>query len=78
MKTGWTALKLALAGFLIPYIFAYDPVLLLIGATPLKIIGASATAIIGVFALGVCDLSAIGLETWPYGSAQSSSEGHSL
>ncbi|HPZ76840.1 MAG TPA: TRAP transporter fused permease subunit, partial [Thermosynergistes sp.] len=52
MKTGWTALKLALAGFLIPYIFAYDPVLLLIGATPLKIIGASATAIIGVFALG--------------------------
>ncbi len=52
MKTGWTAVKLALAGFLIPYIFAYEPVLLLIGATPLKIIGASATAIIGVFALG--------------------------
>ncbi|MBP3751442.1 MAG: TRAP transporter fused permease subunit, partial [Pyramidobacter sp.] len=33
MKTGFTALRLAVAGFLIPYFFAYNPELLMINAS---------------------------------------------
>ncbi|MGI6604926.1 MAG: TRAP transporter permease [bacterium] len=50
-QVGWTAFKLALAGFLIPYIFVYSPVLLLVGGSPLEIIQAIMTSIIGTVAL---------------------------
>jgi len=53
MKTGFTAFKLALAGFLIPYIYVYNPMLLLIDYQPLPFIQACVTAAIGVYLLAV-------------------------
>ena len=47
-KTGITALKLASAGFIIPFIFAMNPTLLLIDVTVLEAIIAIITASIGV------------------------------
>lgn len=49
--TGFMACKLALAGFLIPYIFCYNPALLMIGATNLEIAFYVGTAVIGIAAL---------------------------
>ncbi|MCD5415450.1 MAG: TRAP transporter permease [Clostridiales bacterium] len=51
-KTGIQAVKLALAGFIVPYMFVYSPALLLIDATTIQIILAAGTAAIGVIALG--------------------------
>lgn len=51
-KTGFQAVKLALAGFIVPYIFVYSPALLLINTTPLNTIIVTSTAVIGVVALG--------------------------
>ncbi|MDR1885177.1 MAG: TRAP transporter permease [Synergistaceae bacterium] len=56
MKTGITAFKLALAGFLIPYIYVYNPILLFIGATPLDMVQSIVTAMIGVFLLAMCTI----------------------
>ncbi|WP_129115655.1 TRAP transporter permease [Halegenticoccus tardaugens] len=49
-KTGLTAVNLAAAGFLVPYLFVYGPELLLIGSTTKVVVGA-ATALVGVVAL---------------------------
>ncbi|MHB8916391.1 MAG: TRAP transporter permease [Desulfocucumaceae bacterium] len=49
-KTGWTAFKLALAAFIVPFMFVYGPALILIGKTS-DIIIASCTAMVGIFAL---------------------------
>ncbi len=51
-KTGFQAVKLALAGFVVPYIFAFSPELLLIDTTFMNTIIVAATAIVGVIALG--------------------------
>ncbi len=51
MRTGFTALRLAIAGFTIPFIFAYNPQLLLINTTPLNVIFYFTTAIIGTTSL---------------------------
>ena len=51
MQTGVTALKLALGGFLIPYIFALSPDLLLIETTASSAILAVISACIGIVAL---------------------------
>lgn len=51
MRTGVTAFKLALAGFIVPFIYVYNPILLLIDAQPLPFIQALATALLGVFLL---------------------------
>jgi TRAP transporter 4TM/12TM fusion protein len=51
-KTGIEAVKLALAAFLVPYIFALSPVMVLVGATPLLVIQMLITAVIGMVALG--------------------------
>ncbi|MCK9558754.1 MAG: TRAP transporter permease [Synergistaceae bacterium] len=53
MKTGITAFKLALAGFLIPYIYVYNPMLLFIDVVPLQMIQAIFTALLGVFLLSM-------------------------
>ena len=53
MKTGLTAFKLALAGFIVPYIYVYNPMLLFIDAQPLPMIQAIATALIGVYLLAM-------------------------
>lgn len=49
--TGFMAVKLALAGFLIPYIFCYNPALLMIGATNLEVAFYVGTAVVGIAAL---------------------------
>ncbi len=51
-KTGIQAVKLALAGFVVPYIFAFSPELLLIDASTTDIVVVVITAICGVVALG--------------------------
>lgn len=52
IKTGIKATKLALAGFLIPFVFIYAPEILMIG-TPIEIITVSLSALLGVYALAV-------------------------
>ena len=50
-KTGVTAVKLAIAAFIIPYIFIYNPILVLVDVTPLKLIMAITTALLGMAAV---------------------------
>jgi len=56
MKTGLTSFKLALAGFLVPYVYVYNPMLLFIDAKPFPMIQAIITALIGVFLLAMCTI----------------------
>ena len=56
-KVGFTAMRLGIIAFIIPFFFVYGPALLMIG-TPLEIIEASITSLIGCFFL------AVGLEGW--------------
>lgn len=51
-RTGLEASKLAFAAYLVPYIFATSPVLVLYQATPVKLTVALITAIVGMFAIG--------------------------
>lgn len=51
LRTGWIAVKLAIAGFMVPYFFVYRPEVLLIG-TPLGIIVGSIITLCGVLAIG--------------------------
>ncbi|MDP2643324.1 MAG: TRAP transporter permease [Desulfobacterales bacterium] len=51
MKTGWTAWRFALVGFLLPYMFVYNTSLLLMGSA-VNIFLAFLTAVIGVICLG--------------------------
>ena len=53
MKTGIQSVKLSLAGFIVPYMFVYNNVLLLIDTTPLIAIRVTATAIVGVMMIGI-------------------------
>ena len=52
MKTGVTASKLAVAAFVIPYIFVLSPALLMINTTPGELVWAFATSVIGMVGLG--------------------------
>ena len=51
MKTGFAAWKLALSGFIVPFMFVYGPPLLLKG-TPIEIAQAFVSASLGVIVLG--------------------------
>jgi len=53
MKTGIQSVKLALAGFIIPYMFVYNTELLLIDTTLPVALRIAVTATIGVFMIGV-------------------------
>jgi len=53
LKTGVNASKLAIAAFIIPYIFVLNPALLLIDTTPLEIAQIFVTSLIGMFAVAV-------------------------
>jgi TRAP transporter 4TM/12TM fusion protein len=53
MKTGFTATKLAIGAFIVPYIFVYNPAMLLIGTTPFTLIQNLVTASGGMFGIGV-------------------------
>lgn len=48
LKTGVQATKLAIAAFIIPYIFALNPSLLLLGSEPLDIVVVTITALLGM------------------------------
>lgn len=50
--TGFTAVKLAMAGFVVPFIFVYNPILLLQGATPTNVILPLLTSVVGIMAMG--------------------------
>ncbi len=51
-QTGWTAMRLGIAAYIVPFAFALHPALILIG-TPGEIVLAIVTASIGVIFLGV-------------------------
>ena len=51
IKTGITATKLAIAAFIIPYIFIFSPEMLWIGATPLLVIQIICSSLIGMVGL---------------------------
>ncbi len=51
-KTQWTAMALALSGFIIPFSFAYDPALLLLNASVPHIVLRTAAAVLGILMLG--------------------------
>src|SRR5437867_11383003 len=50
-RTGWTGMRLAIAAYIVPFIFAFHPALILVG-TATEIILAVLTASIGIFFLG--------------------------
>ncbi|GIN22402.1 MAG TPA: C4-dicarboxylate ABC transporter [Bacillus bacterium] len=47
-KTGVIAVKLAIAAFIVPYIFIYNPILVLVDVTPLALVFAIVTSLIGM------------------------------
>ena len=49
MKTAFNASKLAIAAFIVPYIFAMNPAMLLINTTPLQVVLVVVTSILGIF-----------------------------
>lgn len=58
MKTSWTALKLALPGFIVPFMIAYNPILIMqdpAGGTAslVSVIVPFITAVIGIFGLAI-------------------------
>lgn len=53
MKTGFAAVKLALAGFIVPYMFVYSKELLLMDTTFFRGLWVAAAACVGVFMIGV-------------------------
>jgi TRAP transporter 4TM/12TM fusion protein len=56
MRTGVTAVKLALAGFLVPFIYVYNPMLVLVDFKLFPFILAIITAVLGVFLLGMATI----------------------
>ena len=53
LKTGVTATKLAIAAFIVPYIFALNPSMLIVGSTPAEIIVVVVSSLIGMFGIAV-------------------------
>ncbi len=51
-KTGFVAFRLALAGFLVPFIFVYDNSLLLLNTTTYHAVEITLTAVVGIIFLG--------------------------
>ena len=49
MKTAFNASRLAIAVFIVPYVFAYSPSMLLIETNALEVIQISLTSLIGIF-----------------------------
>ena len=50
-KSGVTAVKLAIAAFIVPYIFVYSPILVMVDATAIPLIITIITAILGMIAV---------------------------
>jgi TRAP transporter 4TM/12TM fusion protein len=54
LRTGLEATRLAIAAFLIPYMFVFNPKLLMIGAQWWEVLQMSVTAMIGMFGVAMC------------------------
>ncbi|PTV93544.1 TRAP transporter 4TM/12TM fusion protein [Halanaerobium saccharolyticum] len=63
LKTGLTAVKLAIAGFVVPFVFAYSPSLLLIDTNAVQVILITGSSILGVFALAAAVLGYLNRKT---------------
>ena len=53
MRTGVSAAKLAIAAFIVPYIFVLAPELLMINATPFTVVYSGLTAVIGMWGASI-------------------------
>lgn len=53
MKTGWVSVKLAIAGFIVPYMFVYNQGLLLDGVGLIDGVWIMITSVIGVFLISI-------------------------
>ena len=62
-KTGVQATKLAIAGFIIPYIFVMNPALIMIDTTVMEVVRITITSLIGMFGISG------GMTGWVYGYA---------
>ena len=51
MKTALTSTKLAIAAFIVPYVFALNPAMLFVDTTALEVITISITSFVGIFAV---------------------------
>ncbi len=51
MRTAVNATKLAIGAFIVPYMFIYNPAMLMINSTPLSIILITVTALVGMFGI---------------------------
>ena len=51
MKTAMTATKLAIGAFIVPYVFALNPAMLLVDTTIVEVISICITSLIGIFAV---------------------------
>lgn len=51
MKTAFNASKLAVAVFIVPYMFCYNPAMLMIDASPFQVVQIAITSILGIFGL---------------------------
>jgi TRAP transporter 4TM/12TM fusion protein len=63
LRTGITAVKLAIAGFVVPFVFAYSPSLLLIDTTAAQVILITGSSILGVFSLAAAVLGYLNRKT---------------
>lgn len=75
MKTAVNATKLAIGAFIIPYMFVYNPQMLMINADALTILGIACSAIIGMFGISVA-LEGYGLKKT--GFAENSGRGKGI
>jgi len=51
MKTAFTATKLAIGAFIVPYVFALNPAMLFIDTSAVEVVIICATSLIGIFAV---------------------------
>jgi len=65
-KTQWTAMLLALSGFIIPFSFAYDPALLMLDASPLAIAWRTLAATLGILMLAAGIIGYLSAPTRPW------------
>jgi TRAP-type uncharacterized transport system fused permease subunit len=49
MRTAFNATKLAIAAFIIPYVFCFSPAMLLIETTTMEVILIAVTSLVGIF-----------------------------
>ena len=54
MKTGVNATKLAIAAFIVPYIFCMNPTMLLVDSTGVQIVLIIITSLLGIFGIAAC------------------------